>query len=63
MCKSSGTQLEKSETWMVSIEALTAKETTSMAHMQVHTNGESCDKKPGRKPRLNWAEMGPGRPV
>jgi hypothetical protein len=31
------------------------KETTSKAHMQVHTNKESCKKQPGRK-------MGPNRP-
>jgi hypothetical protein len=29
--------------------------------MQVHTNGESCEKKPGTKPRPNWAETGLGR--
>jgi hypothetical protein len=46
---------------MASIQALTTKETTSKAHMQVHTNGESHKKQPGRKPRPNWAEMGPGR--
>jgi hypothetical protein len=31
------------------------KETTSKAHMQVHTNKESCKKQPGRN-------MGPNRP-
>jgi hypothetical protein len=46
---------------MVRIQALTAKETTSKAHMQVHTNKESHKKQPGRKPGLNWAETGPGR--
>ena len=60
-CKSSGTQPENSEAWMASIQALTAKETTSKAHMQVHTNGESREKQPGQKPGLNWAETGPGR--
>jgi hypothetical protein len=34
------------------------KETTSKAHMQVHTNKESCKKQPGRKPGPNQAEMG-----
>jgi hypothetical protein len=29
---------------MASIQALTAKEMTSKAHMQVHTNGESHEK-------------------
>jgi hypothetical protein len=60
-CKSLGTQPENSEAWMVSIQALTVKETTSKAHMQVHTNGESREKQPGRKPGPNWAKMGPGR--
>jgi hypothetical protein len=32
---------------MVSIQALTAKETTSKAHMQVHTNRESREKQLG----------------
>jgi hypothetical protein len=42
------------------IQALTVKETTSKAHMQVHTNKESCKKQPGRKPepKRAWA----GRP-
>jgi hypothetical protein len=60
MCKSSGTQPENSEAWMASNQALTAKETTSKAHMQVHTNKESCEKQPEKKPGLNWAETGPG---
>jgi hypothetical protein len=46
-CKSSGTQPKNSEAWMASIQALTAKETTSNAHMQVHTNRESREKQPG----------------
>jgi hypothetical protein len=46
---------------MASIQALTAKETTSKAHMQVHTNEESREKQPGRKPRPNWAKTSPGR--
>jgi hypothetical protein len=39
------------------------KETTSKAHMQVHTNKESREKQPGRKPRSNRAKMGLGRPA
>jgi hypothetical protein len=54
MCKSSGTQPENSEACIVRIQALTVKETTSKAHMQVHTNKESCKKQPGRKPRLSY---------
>jgi hypothetical protein len=34
-CKSSGTQPRNSEAWMLRIQALTAKETTSKAHMQL----------------------------
>jgi hypothetical protein len=37
-CKSSGTQPENNEAWIARIQALTAKETASKAHMQVHTN-------------------------
>jgi hypothetical protein len=55
MCKSSGTQPENIEACIARIQALTVKETMSKAHMQVHTNKESCKKKPGRK-------MGPNRP-
>jgi hypothetical protein len=62
MWKSSGTQLENSEACIVRIQALTVKETTSKAHMQVRTNRESREKQPGRKPGQNWAEMGMGRP-
>jgi hypothetical protein len=43
------------------IQALTVKETTSKAHMQVHTNRESREKRPGRKLGPNRAETGPGR--
>jgi hypothetical protein len=43
-CKSSGTQPENSEAWIARIQALTVKETTSKAHMQVHTNKESREK-------------------
>jgi hypothetical protein len=39
------------------------RETTSKAHMQVHTNKESCKKQPGRKPGPNQAKMGLGRPA
>jgi hypothetical protein len=61
--KSSGTQPENSEACMARIQALIMKETTLKAHMQVHTNKESCKKQPGRKPGLNQAEMGLGRPA
>jgi hypothetical protein len=54
---------ENSEAWIARIQALTAKETTSKAHMQVHTNKESHRKQPGRKPGPNRAEIGLGRPV
>jgi hypothetical protein len=47
-CKSSGTQPENSEAWIARIQALTMKETTSKAQMQVHTNKESREKQPGR---------------
>jgi hypothetical protein len=62
-CKSSGTQPENSEACIARIQALTMKQMTSKAHMQVHTNKESREKQPGRKPVLNWAEMGLGRPT
>jgi hypothetical protein len=45
------------------IQALTVKETTSKAHMQVHTSRESRERQPGRKPGQNWAETGLGRPA
>jgi hypothetical protein len=61
--KSSGTQPENNEAWMVRIQALTVKETTSKAHMQVHIDKESCEKQPRRKPGPNWAETGLGRPA
>jgi hypothetical protein len=63
MCKSSGTQPENSEACIARIQALTVKEMTSKAHMQVHTNKESCKKQPGRKPEPNQDEMGLGRPA
>jgi hypothetical protein len=43
-CKSSETQLQNNEAWMASTQALTTKETTSKAHMQVQTNGGSREK-------------------
>jgi hypothetical protein len=43
------------------IQALTVKETTSKAHMQVHTNKESREKQPGKKPGQNRDETGLGR--
>jgi hypothetical protein len=45
------------------IQALTMKETTSKAHMQVHTNRESREKQPGRKLGPNRAETSLGRPA
>jgi hypothetical protein len=56
--KSSGTQPENGEAWIARIQALTMKETTSKAHMQVHTNKESREKQPGRKPgpKRAWAD-------
>jgi hypothetical protein len=48
---------------MASIQALTAKETTSKAHMQVHINEEPREKQLGRKPGPNGAETGLGRPA
>jgi hypothetical protein len=59
-CKSSGTQPENSEAWIARIQALSVKETTSKAHMQVHTNKGSREKQPGRKPGRNGP--GPARP-
>jgi hypothetical protein len=48
-CKSSGTQPENGEAWIARIQALTVKEMTSKAHMQVHTNKGSREKQPGTK--------------
>jgi hypothetical protein len=62
-CKSSGTQLENSEVCIARIQALTVKEMTSKAHMQVHANKESCKKQPGRIPGPNQAKMGLGQPA
>jgi hypothetical protein len=61
MCKSSGTQPEKSEACIARIQALTLKETTSKSHMQVHTYKESCKKQPGRNMGLNQPRKGLGR--
>jgi hypothetical protein len=62
-CKSSETQPENIEACIARIQALTVKETTSKAHMKVHTNKGSREKQPGRKPGPNWVEMGLGRPA
>jgi hypothetical protein len=59
--KSSGTQPENSEACIARIHALTVKETTSKAHMQVHTNKESCKKQPGRNTGPNWPKKDLGR--
>jgi hypothetical protein len=59
--KSSGTQPENSEACIARIQDLTVKETTSKAHMQVHTNKESCKKQPGRNTGPNWPRKGLGR--
>jgi hypothetical protein len=45
------------------IQALTAKETSSKAHMQVHANKESREKQAWRKPGPNQAETSLGRPA
>jgi hypothetical protein len=62
-CKSLGTQPENGEASIARIQALTVKEMTSKARMQVHTNKESCEKQPRRKPGPNRAETGLGRPT
>jgi hypothetical protein len=62
-CKSSGTHSKNDEAWIARIQALTVKETTSKAHMQVHTNKESHKKQSGRKPGPNRAETGLGWPA
>jgi hypothetical protein len=61
MCKSSGTQPENSEACIARIQALTVKETTSKAHMQVHTNKESCKKQAGRNTGPNQPRNSLGR--
>jgi hypothetical protein len=45
------------------IPALTMKETTAKAHMEVHTNKESREKQPRKKLGPNQAETGLGRPA
>jgi hypothetical protein len=60
-CKSSGTQPENSKACIARIQALTVKETTSKAHMQVHTNKESSKKQPGRNTGPNRPRKGLGR--
>jgi hypothetical protein len=62
-CKSSGTQPENSEACIARIQALTVKETTSKAHMQAHTNKESCKKQPGRNTGPNRPKKGLGWPA
>jgi hypothetical protein len=62
-CKSSGTQPENSKAYRARIQALTVKETTSKAHMQVHTNKESREKQPGRNTGPNRPRKGLGRPA
>jgi hypothetical protein len=62
MCKSSGIQPENREAWIIRIQALTAKEMMSKAHMQVHTNKESREKQSGRKLGTNWAQAGQPSP-
>jgi hypothetical protein len=61
-CKSSGTQPENSEACIARIQALTVKETTSKAHMQVHTNEESYARsnrggnRGQTRPKWAWAD-------
>jgi hypothetical protein len=62
-CKSSGTRPENSEACIARIQVLTVKETTSKAHMQVHTNKGSREKQLGRKLGPNQAELGLGWPA
>jgi hypothetical protein len=59
--KSSGTKPENSEACIARIQALTVKETTSKAHMPVHTNKESCEKKMGTNTGPNRPRKGLGR--
>jgi hypothetical protein len=49
------TQPENNEAFIARIQALTVEEMTSKAHMQVHTNKESCKKQLRRKPGPNQA--------
>jgi hypothetical protein len=48
-----GLNQKNSEAWIARIQALTVKEMMSKAHMQVHTNKESREKQPERKPGPN----------
>jgi hypothetical protein len=59
--KSSGTQPKNNEACIARIETLTVKETMSKAHMQVHTNKESCKKQLERNTGPNWPRKGLGR--
>jgi hypothetical protein len=59
--KSSGTQPENSKACIARIQALTVKETASKAHMQVHTNKESCKMQPGRNTGPKRPRKGLGR--
>jgi hypothetical protein len=59
-CKSSGTQPENSEACIARIQALTMKETTSKAHMQVHTNTEIVQEATGEEHGPEPAQKGPG---
>jgi hypothetical protein len=61
--KSSRTQLENNEAWIARIQALTVKEMTSKAHMQMHTNKEAHEKQPGRKQGPKWAWAGRPGPI
>jgi hypothetical protein len=61
-CKSSGTQPENGEAWIARIQALTVKETTSKAHMQVHTNKESRENRGGNRGRTGLKRAWVDRP-
>jgi hypothetical protein len=58
-----GLNQKNSEACIARIQALTVKEMTSKAHMQVHTNKGSREKQPGRKLGPNRAEMGLRQPA
>jgi hypothetical protein len=62
-CKSSRTQPENSEACIARVQALTVKETTSKAQMQVQTKKESCKKQPVRNTGPNHPRKGLGRPA
>jgi hypothetical protein len=62
--KTPRTWTEHAEACATRIQALTMKETTSKAHMQVHTNKESRKKQPGRnRGRNRPGPAGLGRPA